>query len=219
MPHQSRGRGDLGGGDEIEGAEFIGRAPAPPVANTVADFAEIGQRRHGAPPFTVLGCSPPAFIRAPGYGTGQFVRQAAGDIPTVDPQDLAGDIARGPAVQEQQRRRLFDWIGGPPQRFRDPVEIVLAVGGAQLVQDGCFGDTGSGAVHPDTAGRQFHRLPHRVEDDRFFGEPVAAVGSRFGICCGPANSVGHGFGLQQALDRPPVLQIPGGGQRRDTDHR
>src|SRR5690606_34315859 len=45
---QPGGRGDLGRGDEVEGAEFVVAAPAAPVADAFGECVEVGESCHGS---------------------------------------------------------------------------------------------------------------------------------------------------------------------------
>ena len=63
-PHQRGGVGDGFVGDQVEGAEAVVVAPAPPVADLVAQGEEGVSEAHGVSRWARAGCQPPCRSRA-----------------------------------------------------------------------------------------------------------------------------------------------------------
>src|SRR6201999_1934235 len=99
-------------------------------------------------------------------------------------------IAGGLAIQEHQNRRLLVRTGDPTQRFGDVIEKALTVRATQLVENRRLGDTGPGAVDPNTPATECYGLAHGVQDDRFLGQPVAPVGQSVGMTVTPLDALG-----------------------------
>ena len=135
MPDQAGGLGDLVRGDEVQRAELVVSLPTVP-----------SWRRRGRPAESRSGWPRGSFL--------EFTGDCGADVSTVDPHDLARNIAGCPTIQKEQHRGLLSRVGDPPQRLGYVVEEALPVRGPQLVEDRCFGDSRPGAVDADAARAQ-----------------------------------------------------------------
>ena len=106
------------------------------------------------------------------------------------------------------------------ERRAERVEELLAVGTAQLVENRGVGNTGCAAVDPDSLGTQSRDLGHAVEDDRLFGQSVAAtLRERVGVAFAPLDAFLDVRGVHQAGGHRRVLPICRRREGRDVRDR